>query len=229
VSHPSRNTPLFDQLTALGAEWATWESGPVARRLSAVQDEQAQLGRLALCDLSCQPTRFLKGEGAASWLSTHGVAVPPDIYATVETPDGLRVVRSGFDEFLIESAPGQPSPLWPELVLDGTISSGFHVFDRQDAIFYLCGEKARDVLAQTCGIDWSTAAANVLVMTRLAGVSCSILPTLTGGVTCFQIRLDPTYAIYLWDELLTICRDLEGNAIGAEVLFPHWFQGLSQN
>ena len=224
-----RNTPLFDQLTALGAEWATWKSGPVARRLSAVQDEQAQLSHLALCDLSCQPTRFLKGEGAASWLSTHDVAVPPETYATAETPDGLRVVCSGSDEFLIESAPGQTSALWPELVLDGTISSGFHVFDRQDAIFYLCGKKARDVLAQTCGIDWSTAAPDLLVMTRVAGVSCSVLPTLTSGVKCFQIRLDPTYAIYLWDELLTICRDLEGNAIGAEVLFPHWFHEPSQN
>lgn len=206
-----------------------WESGPVARRLGAVADEQAQLGYLALCDLSCQPTRFLKGEGAESWLSTHGVEVPPEIYATVETPDGLRVMRSSSDEFLIESAPGQPGPPWPEAAFDGTISSGFHVFDRQDAIFYLCGEKARDVLAQMCGIDWSTAPATFLIMTRVAGVSCSVLPTFTSGITCFQIRLDPTYAIYLWDELLTICRDLDGNAIGAEVLFPHWFQGLSQN
>jgi len=139
------------------------------------------------------------------------------------------VVRSGSDEFLIESAPGQTSPLWPEVVLDGTISSGFHVFDRQDAIFYLCGKKAHDALAQTCGIDWSKAAPDLLVMTRIAGVSCSVLPTLTSGAICFQIRLDPTYAIYLWDELLTICRDLEGNAIGAEVLFPHWFQEPSQN
>lgn len=224
MTNPVRNTPLFDRLESLGAEWSEWESGCVARRLGAVEDEQAQLGTLAICDLSCQPTRFLKGEGAAAWLTAHGVTVPPEVYATSETPDGgLRVVRSGGDEFLIESKPGQSSPLWSEWSLDGTMSSDCHLFDRQDAVLYLSGEKSRDVLAQTCGIDWSKASADVLVMTRLAGVSCSVLPTRTGDVDVFQIRLDPTYAIYLWDELVTICRDLDGNPIGAEALFPDWF------
>lgn len=223
MTDPARNTPLFDRLEALGAEWSEWESGSVARRLGATEDEQAQLRTLAICDLSCQPTRFLKGEGAAAWLTAHDVTVPPEIYATSETPDGLRVVRSGADEFLIESKPGQASPLWREWGLDGTMSSEFHLFERQDAVFYLSGEKAQEVLAQTCGIDWSKAPADVLVMTRLAGVSCSVLPMRTGDVDVFQIRLDPTYAIYLWDELVTICRDLDGTPIGAEALFPDWF------
>jgi sarcosine oxidase subunit gamma len=57
-------------------------------------------------------------------------------------------------------------------------------------------------------------------MTRVAGVSCSILLREIRGIAAFQLWLDGTYGAYLWHTLEGIVRELGGAPIGLASLFP---------
>ena len=55
-------------------------------------------------------------------------------------------------------------------------------------------------------------------MTRVALVSCAIFPTAIAGAPAFRIWFIPSYAVYLWRNLLQIVRDLGGDAVGVSSL-----------
>src|SRR5262249_11243393 len=84
---------------------------------------------------------------------------------------------------------------------------------RQDASLLLSGSQATEVLLETCGYDFREASPKV-VMTRVAVVSCSILPRTLNGFSVFQLWLDGTYGFYLWETLLPIVRELGGSPVG---------------
>ena len=219
-----RRSPVHDQLDALGATWKRVGDSQVALRLAAPEQEQARFRTLALGDVSGLPTWGLKGDGAAPWLAEHQIEVPAEVYSTrFHTGNGVRVIRTGTDELLLESVPTTSGGLIQQWTSARHYPDGFFLYERQDAIFLLTGARAAEVLAQTCSIHWDKVKSDTLVMTRVAGVSCAILSVLRNKVPIFRIRLDPTYAIYLWEQLLTICRELGGHVIGAEVIFPEWF------
>ena len=100
------------------------------------------------------------------------------------------------------------------------LATGLFALERQDAIFCLTGERAIQVMAQTCGINWQEVPDNRLVMTRVAGVSCAVRRQEFGGLPGFLLQLDPTYGSYLWQQLLEICQELGGAEASAGELFP---------
>ena len=57
-------------------------------------------------------------------------------------------------------------------------------------------------------------------MTRVAGVSCMVLPLQAKGAPAFRFWLDASYGSYLWEALLEIVRDQGGDAIGLDALYP---------
>jgi glycine cleavage system aminomethyltransferase T len=75
------------------------------------------------------------------------------------------------------------------------------------------------VLHETFGFDFTNPPASA-VMTRVAGVSCMILPVQIEGVMALRLWLDPSYASYLWEALLEIVRHHGGDAIGLEAFYP---------
>ena len=64
-------------------------------------------------------------------------------------------------------------------------------------------------------------------MTRVAGVSCMILPLQAEEAPAFRFWLDPSYGSYLWEALLEIVRDQGGDAIGLDALYPSFRQANS--
>lgn len=171
---------------------------------------------VGICDVSGVPTWFVKGRGASAWLSERVRCIPKQIHETlpVDETDGTQLIRTGVDEFLIEFSAGTGTSLYRQLCSQTNRLGNFYACERHDAIFFLTSNAADTVLAQTCGINWELVEVDVLVMTSVAGVSCAIRPTSIGGRFGYLLRVDPTYAVYLWEQLLTICEELGGGEIG---------------
>ncbi len=75
------------------------------------------------------------------------------------------------------------------------------------------------MLAQTCACEFESAGEQ-LVMTRVALVSCTVLPVYLGGERGFRLWFSPAYGVYLWESLLAIVRELGGSPLGIGCLPP---------
>ena len=62
-----------------------------------------------------------------------------------------------------------------------------------------------------------------LIMTRVAGVSCAVLPIEAAGIPQFRLWLDCSYGVYLWEALYEIVRDHGGEVVGHWQCFPVTF------
>lgn len=216
---PYRRSPIDAWLAARQPEWHTAGNWRIAARMQDAQIEQAAAKTLALCDLT-GPEKFgVKGRNAGTWLAEQGVDVPPEIYQSRGLDDGGVAVRLGRDEFLLES--GLRCETVPELAtrFRSAVRRLFRV-EHQEATFLLVGSRANEVLAQTSGVNFRQVQEGKLVFTRVAGVSCGILPSTIHNVFAHRLWVDPSYALYLWEVLVTIVEELDGQVIGAAALFP---------
>ena len=177
-------------------------------------DEENDSRIAGLSDVTGRLTWTLKGAAAESWLCERGLDIPFTIYASTLPDDDLSVTRTGIDEFLVESTTGDLHQVHQELAAQQNEPADFFIFERQDALFLLTGEGAHNVMTQTCGINWNEVPPDHLVMTRVAGVSCGVRLLTRDDSPCFVIRLDPTYGVYMWQELLTICQEIGSAAAG---------------
>ena len=75
------------------------------------------------------------------------------------------------------------------------------------------GSESESLLSQVCNFNLRNSGDD-LVMTQLAGVSCSILKRRWGELSGYQIWSDGTFGPYLWATLLGLVRQLGGDAVG---------------
>lgn len=195
------------------------------------------LRSLALCDLSVLSKVGVKGPAAETLLSQMDIDVPGSVYDCKRLTDGGLIARLGSDEFMLESgASGQVVGGVSFDIAGSSAEGGAYRVDRQEATFLLIGSLAIDVLSQTCGIDFRRAARNKIVFTRVAGVSCGVVPELLHGHELlnghelpngyellkgregYRIWVDHSYAVYLWETLCQICKDLEGKVVDTSIL-----------
>ena len=192
---------------------------PVALHFGQPDAEAAAVKTLALCDMSGLPKLGLKGTSAADWLAGQSVDVPETVYDTRRLPDDGVCVRLPDDELMLES--GITARTVP--ALSGAFVSaepGVVRVERQEATFLLTGARAIEVLAQTCGVDFRDVPDDRAILTRVAMVSCTILPESTGDVKRYRLWLEYGYAVGLWDILATIARELGGSVVGARAVYP---------
>lgn len=189
---------------------------PVASRFADATNERAQAEKLALCDASALPRTTLKGPGAADVL--RGVDVPAAIFGVTVFDHGGLVARTGAAELFVEDGPGGGTVASLTSALDHG-PAGVYEVPRQDASLLLSGTQAAEVLLETCGYDFRQPAGQ-LVMTRVAGVSCAVLARRLNGIRAFQLWLDGTYGVYLWETLLEIVREARGDVVGLAVFYP---------
>ena len=222
---PTRRSPVQHLLEAKNGEWCTDGDCAVAVRFASVSREQDHFRTLGLCDASFLVKWGVKGPEAEPWLQEQSVLVPSGIYESCRLAGNARIVRSGSDEFFVEHPPEV------RVFADGDQAkrSGVYVYQRHDATFLLTGSRALDVLAQTCGIEWTTVRDDTLVMTRLAGVSAAIQPQRIDDVRLYRIWIDPSYAVYLWEVLERICQELGGSVIGTAVACPELKAEVEKN
>lgn len=214
----TRHSPIRHLLETRQAQWGRVGGMEVAMRMDSVERELERMKTLGLCDLSCFTKLGVKGRHAATWLRDRNVAVPSDVYGCQRLPDGGFVVGWGTDEFFLES--GIENKTVPALVAElGSRADNVFRVPREDATFMIVGSRSLDALAETCAVDLRIAAEHNLILTRVAGVSCGILPETLGDQRAYRLWFDPSYAVYLWETLVAICEDHGGGTIGAGCLY----------
>jgi sarcosine oxidase, subunit gamma len=213
-----KRSPVHDLLEPLRPQWRQAQGTLVAWSFQSLEAEEAVRAELALCDLSWLPRISFKGPSAVEWLRQRGITVPTSVYEYSNGNGGALVIRADIQEVFVEDGPtGQDVA---QLIQQHLASpAGVYRVERQDASFLLSGANANSVLVETCGHDFGQPK-NCFVMTRVAGVSCAVLPCDVAGVSAFRLWLDCSYAAYLWEALSEIVRDHGGGVIGVASVFP---------
>ena len=218
MSSSIRRSPVHDCLEELNPVWAEIHSMRVPLRFKDAAGETQLKTELSLCDLSCLPKVGVKGPESLAWLAQAGILVPESVYGCRSMEDGGLAIRTDRHEVFLEDGPASQrvSEFERELSSDRL---GVYLVRRQDASFQLTGVQSNAVLRETCGVDFSQPP-DAVVMTRVAGVSCMVLPVQAKGAPAFRFWLDPSYGSYLWETLLEIVRDQGGDAIGLDAFIP---------
>ena len=213
-----RRSPVHDCLQELNPEWVEIHNMKVPLRFKDAATETQLKTELSLCDLSCLPKMSVKGPESLAWLAQAGILVPESVYDHRSMEDGGLVIRTDRQEVFLEDGPASHRVSEFERELSSH-TSGVYLVRRQDASFQLTGARSNAVLRETCGVDFSQPP-DAVVMTRVAGVSCMILPLQAEEAPSFRFWLDPSYGSYLWEALLEIVRDQGGDAIGLGAFIP---------
>jgi len=224
ASNSIRRSPVHDCLEDLNPVWAEIHRMKVPLRFKDAVNETQLKTELSLCDLSCLPKVSVKGPESLAWLAQAGILLPESVYSYRSEHDGL-VIRTDRQEVFLEDGPAshRVSEFERELT---SHPLGVYLVRRQDASFLLTGARSNAVLRETCGFDFSKPA-KAVVMTRVAGVSCMVLPLQAEETPAFRFWLDPSYGSYLWKALLEIVHDQGGDAIGLGALYPSISQATS--
>ena len=168
-----------------------------------------------LTDLSLLEKWGVKGPGAASWLTEKGLEVPPTVYAIRPLPQGGLIVRVGTEEFFIEAAQRDISLAWLRDAMPD--AANFTPVIREDAAMLITGSGSLDLFAQTCSYRLEQSPKDQMIFTRVAGVSCGILPQSAGESMQYRLWFDPSYATYLGETLLQIVSELSGDAVDSSM------------
>lgn len=215
---PSRLSPLDDALEQLGARWGSLADMPVPLDFGDPRREPARAAIAGLCDASALARLAVKGPAARSFLSDQGLVPPEKIYDYLPADGGGLIVRTGAAEYFVEDGwdggtvaglAAALGPAWP----------GVYRVLGPDASLLLAGREAIGVLSQACGFNFRDGGGQ-FVMTQVAGVSCGVVERELAAGRVFQLWLDGTYGIYLWNALLEIVVEAGGGPVGAGCLFP---------
>lgn len=172
---------------------------------------------LALTDLSAFGKTGLKGPAAAAWLEGRGIPVPQQYNSWARLPGGGLIARLAISEFFMEDASGGTTVSDVARELELPVAGVWPVL-RQDAGIALAGERAAELLAQTCSFNFTDLGTDdrTVVMTSMAGVGVLMIRRNDLQTPCYRIWCDPTYAPYLWDTLAGIAGDLGGAVVAAQ-------------
>lgn len=218
TTRPTGRSPVHAAIDALGARWGDVNGTPIALDFGSPDEEARSALELGLCDLSALPKLGLKGTGAVGWLAAQGIDAPAEMFGARRLqPEGL-LVRAGNDECFIEGGlSGEPAVLLSERL--GSGQENAYRAERQDATFALTGSSALRVISQICGVNVQETPAWRVVYSRVAGVSAALLQTPGDKVPHqYRIWVEPTSAPYLWGQLFQICRELDGQVVGAQAV-----------
>jgi len=207
-----RRSPVHDSLEELNPVWTQIHDMKIPLRFNNAASESQLKTELSLCDLSCLPKMGVKGPEALAWLAQARIPVPENVYGCCSLGDGGLVIRTERHEVFLED--GRDSHNVSELEHGlRSSSSGVYLVRRQDASFLLTGSRCNSVLRETCGVDFSEPPDGI-VMTRVAGVSCMVLPLQAEETPAFRFWLDPSYGSYFWEALLSVVQQAGGTAAG---------------
>jgi sarcosine oxidase subunit gamma len=216
---PNRLSPIHDELAHLNPTWGDVHGMPVALSLGDARGEADRARTLGIADVSALPRLTLKGPGAEAFLTQQGIAIPAGIFAATSFGDGLAARTGGAEFFIEDSIAGTKVLDLTKLVRKGV--PNVYPVNRADASFLLSGKRATELFAQTCGYDFRTRELNKFVFTRVAGVSCSILPRTINSIDLFQLWMDGTFGMSLWETLIEITGELGGGPVGLLPFFPN--------
>lgn len=171
---------------------------------------------IELRDLGRLTRLGVKGPMSPRWLVEQGVPVPAEIYGAVRLDSLGYIVRLGAGEFFLE-APSGGATIGRLAAALSQSPAGVYRTPREDATFQISGGSSKELFAQTCGIDFRGLPPMKAIFTRVAGVSCAILPEQVDVGPSYRLWLDPSYSDYLFYALAQIVDDLGGQVVGRSV------------
>jgi sarcosine oxidase, subunit gamma len=165
----------------------------------------------------------LKGPRAAEWLVVQGIVVPTAANSWSHTTEisaneALLVARLGTTEFFLEEGTGGTmlKRMAPSL---NSQPPGVYPVLREDWAFQLNGERANEVLAQVCNVNFAALSTDSqpLVMTLMIGVAVLVVPQSGGRDAAerhYRIWCDPTFGPYLGESLGAVVIECGGRYTG---------------
>jgi sarcosine oxidase subunit gamma len=186
-------------------------------RVPAAMGESGPAMPVWLRDVSHSWRFGFKGAGAPGWCAAQGLPLPaqPNTYALLD--GGGLVARLAHTEFYVEHEEEQRIGGLREALGRGVQAAGGGVYPvhRCDAGILLGGPLARDVLLQTCNVNFAAIdmAAAPVIMTLIVGVAVTVLPMQEGGQVVYRMACDPTFAPCLWTTLAGIAAESGGGPI----------------
>lgn len=167
--------------------------------------------RLVLADLSCLIRCGLKGPHAADWLGARGIAAPGRPNSWNPLGGGGIIARLAETEFFLEDPVASDVA---QALEHG--AAGVYPVARQDVGLALSGERANEVLLETCSVNFAALdpQRGELALTSMVGVPVLVIPRAHDGVAVFRIWTDPSFGPYLWETLLEIVEQLGGGPAG---------------
>jgi sarcosine oxidase gamma subunit len=142
------------------------------------------------------------------WARTHGIELPLKLYDVQPISEYGVIARVGNDEIILECTPVDNSIAKVERILQQP-SAGVYRIEQQTVTIELIGKHAHPILAQTCGVNFSSEPAQRIVYTRVAGASCGVIVRQKDEQRIYRIWVDYSLAVYLWDCFCEIIKYLE--------------------
>ena len=151
--------------------------------------------------------RGVKGPGVVAWVQRHGLPLPAARYAVLRMGDAGVVARAGEGELILECTPHDALwERWRAALADPP--AGVYDIPQQSVTLELSGPRAPRVLARSCALNLAAEPADTILYTRIAGVSCAVLPHGKGEARSYRLWVDYSLAPYLWTTLAALIEDL---------------------
>ncbi len=150
-----------------------------------------------LRDASDRAKLGIKGPRLLPWLTEQGVSCPQSIFEVTRSEDEALAVRVGDDEIILELPPGATQLAALEAALQDSPQSVYRV-EHQTATFLLFHPEAPSLWAQTCALDVASAPTERILYTRVAGISCGVIPEAIHENRSYRIWVDYPYGPDLW-------------------------------
>ena len=151
--------------------------------------------------------RGVKGPGVVAWAQHHHLPLPVIRYAVLAVGDHGVVARTGEGELILECTPRDALwERWQAALAEP--AAGVYEVPQQSVTVELRGARAPRVLALSCAVDLADEPAATILYTRVAEVSCAVLPRGEGGARTYRLWVDYSLAPYLW----TALAELAGHA-----------------
>jgi sarcosine oxidase subunit gamma len=169
----------------------------------------------------------LKGPRAAEWLVAQRIVLPMAANTWThseytEGTDALLVARLGTGEFFLEDGAAGTTLKRLSPALDEPPPGVYPVL-REDWAFHLGGERAHEVLAQVCNVNFAALPldSRPLIMTLMIGVAVLVVPqSVAGGAPggpaerCYRIWCDPSFGPYLSESVGKVVVECGGRYTG---------------
>ena len=150
--------------------------------------------------------RGVKGPGVVAWARSHDFPVPDARYAVLPVGATGVLARVGEGELILECT--SHHALWErwQTALAGE-AEGVYDIPQQSVTLELSGPRAPQVLARSCALDLAAEPVDRILYTRIAGVSCAVLPRREGKRPTYRLWVDYSLAAYLWTTLAELIED----------------------
>ncbi len=224
---PAPVTPLAERHAALGArliEFSGWMM-PV-QYTSIIEEHRAVRERAGLFDLSHMGELFIEGPEAGAALAAALVSDPPTLavgraqYSMICAPDGgviddLIVYRLAEESFLVVANAGNADVVSDALA--ERIGGKRAVLDDRSlatGLVAVQGPRAVDVLASRTDVDLGALRYYAIAEGVVAGIPALVARTGYTGEDGFEVFVETSRTVALWDELLVGVRSVDGVPVG---------------